>query len=159
MLFGDDVKYYMPVSTTWDRENLRRIHFLVTKSFEAHATVCFIQFIFLNQCSFYSFDHCCYCVIITGSQKGVWWKRCHDWTTTTSWVWSKQHLTGAAFGGSYSWRGIDGNFFYCLIQRWNGCVLFLVRTCDYQSFLFYRLQQKKLWTVLGRLDIKFYLSK
>ena len=71
VLFGDDVKYYMPVSTTWNRENLRRIHFLITKSFEAHATVCFHSIYFLNQCSFYSVDHCCYCIIITGSQKGV----------------------------------------------------------------------------------------
>ena len=63
--------------TFWLPKALRHMHSM------------FHSIYFLNQCSLYSVDHCCYCVIITGSQKEVRWQRCHDWTTTTSWVWSK----------------------------------------------------------------------
>ena len=40
-IFGaDDVKYRARVYYLWRKENLREIHFVITKDLEAHATVC-----------------------------------------------------------------------------------------------------------------------
>ena len=61
-IFGaDDVKYYASVYYLWSGE---KVFFLLCWSYY-------------------------YYVIITVSYKGVWWQRCHNWTTPTSWVWSK----------------------------------------------------------------------
>ena len=60
----DDVKYHARIYYLWGEETQRKIHFVITKDLEAHATVCSF-----NQC-FHSVDHYCY-YVITGSQKGV----------------------------------------------------------------------------------------
>ena len=46
VLFGDDIKYFANVYYLWSGENLRRIHFVITKDLEAHATVCSFDFFF-----------------------------------------------------------------------------------------------------------------
>ena len=44
-IFGaDDMKYYASVYYLWSGEILRRIHFVITKNLEAHATVCSFNF-------------------------------------------------------------------------------------------------------------------
>ena len=44
-IFGaDDVKYHARVYYLWREENQRRIHFVITKDLEAHATVCLLNF-------------------------------------------------------------------------------------------------------------------
>ena len=44
-MFGaDDVKYRARVYYLWKEENLRKIHFVITKDLEAHATVCSFNF-------------------------------------------------------------------------------------------------------------------
>ena len=44
-IFGaDDVKYRARVYYLWKEENLRKIHFVITKDLEAHATVCSFNF-------------------------------------------------------------------------------------------------------------------
>ena len=53
-IFGaDDVKYYASAYYLWIGENLRKIHFVITKDLEAHATVCSSIFksMFFLQCS------------------------------------------------------------------------------------------------------------
>ena len=65
---ADDMKYYASVYYLWSGVNLRRIHFVITKDLEPHATVCSFNF---KSVFFYSVDHEDYYVIITGSHKGI----------------------------------------------------------------------------------------
>ena len=45
LIFGvDDVRYHAWVYYLWRDENQRKIHFLITKDLEAHATVCSLNF-------------------------------------------------------------------------------------------------------------------
>ena len=47
-----DNKYYARVFYLWKSEELREIHFVLTKDLEAHATVCYV-----DHCSVHSIDH------------------------------------------------------------------------------------------------------
>ena len=60
-----DNKYQARVFYFWKSEELREIHFVLTKDLEAHATVCYVYHCFVS-----NVDHYRYCVI-TGSQTGV----------------------------------------------------------------------------------------
>ena len=44
-IFGaEDIKYHARVYYLWNEENQRKIHFVITKDLEAHATVCSFNF-------------------------------------------------------------------------------------------------------------------
>ena len=72
-----DNKHQARVFYFWKSEGLREIHFVLTKDLEAHATVCYV-----DHCSVYSIDHYHY-YVITGSQIGVHFQRCHTFQLCT----------------------------------------------------------------------------